>query len=36
MELDIQKEPVEGLFFEPDESNLQLWKIWVEGSKGTP
>eukprot|EP00029_Vermamoeba_vermiformis_P005057 TRINITY_DN1650_c0_g1_i1.p1 TRINITY_DN1650_c0_g1~~TRINITY_DN1650_c0_g1_i1.p1 ORF type:complete len:329 (-),score=97.45 TRINITY_DN1650_c0_g1_i1:194-1147(-) len=32
----IQKEPVEGLFFEPDESNLQLWKIWVEGSKGTP
>jgi len=32
----LQKEPLEGFYFEPNEANIFDWKIYLEGPKETP
>lgn len=34
---ELNKDPIEGVFAEiPDDSNMLLWHIWIEGPPGSP
>lgn len=35
--IEIKRDPVEGLYVEiPDESNIMVWDIWMEGPPDSP